>query len=281
MSPPAGIRPDAAQERARWTLSAPSWAQWADPLAAFAEKLNAPLLDAAGLERGHRVLDLACGVGEPALSAARRVGPEGTVLALDLVPAMLVPAARRAAAMPPPHPRFAAADMAALPVPDRWADAVTCRFGIMFAPDAVRALREARRALKPNGRAAFLVWGPQTGNTLLDVLDAALTAVLGEDPANGLAPLFRYAEPGSLGAQMRAAGFDAVEETALTPSGRVPLDRPFWQAQRDMAFSPRLNGLPPDLLKRIDAEIAARFRALAVDGACRLDLHARIVAGVA
>ncbi|CAO3423554.1 methyltransferase domain-containing protein [Azospirillum endophyticum] len=197
--------PDAARERERWAASSDAWDRWADPMADLADKLNRPLLDAAGLKEGHRLLDLASGAGEPALSAARRAGTDGLVIGSDIVPGMMAGAVRRARGVQGPAPAFAAADMTALPFADATFDGVTCRFGIMFVPAADAALREVRRVLRPGGRAAFMVWGPRAGNGLFLEIGDAVADHLGED--GSLEPLFRYAEPGLLAETMRAAGF--------------------------------------------------------------------------
>jgi SAM-dependent methyltransferase len=274
-------------ERARWEASGSAWDRWADPMAALADKLNHPLLDAAGVVAGDRVLDLASGAGEPALSAARRVGPSGLVVGLDFVPAMLAGAIRRAAAAPGPAPLFLAADMMALPFPPASFDRATCRFGIMFVPAAVAALADLRRVLRPGGRIALMVWGARAGNALFDVVGAAVDARFGAGPAAGLDTLFRFAAPGSLAAALTAAGFAGVGETAVQAVRKAPMGEPFWRATLEMTCGPRLAGLPvgeraclaPGLDTSLDADIARRFAARAVEGAVALPLSVRIGTG--
>ncbi len=270
---------DADRERARWTASADAWDRWADPMADLADKLNRPLLDAAGLTAGDRVLDLASGAGEPALSAARRAGPGGLVVGSDLVPGMLTGAVRRARAEGAAAPVFTAADMTALPFADGAFDRVTCRFGIMFVPDVVAALREVRRALRPGGVTAFMVWGPRGGNGLFADIAAVVADHLGED--GSLDPLFRFAAPGSLSGAMAQAGFARTTETDLTPVRKAPADQPFWRAALDMSFGHRLGGLTPDQRAALETGIAARFAAQAVDGVVPVPAHVRIVTGTA
>lgn len=272
--------PDRAHEVTRWTANAEAWDRWADPLADLADRLNQPFLDAARIAAGQDVLDLASGSGEPALSAARRVGAGGHVVATDLVPAMLAGAQRRARTHGVAEMTFGVADMAALPFPDAAFDRVTCRFGIMFCPEADRALAETLRVLRPGGIAAFMAWGPQADNTLFQVLAASAIAAFGDGPAEDMRPLFRYAEPGSLTRAMTAAGFTAAEEHALRPVGKVPADRPFWKAHLEMSFNRHLAGRPADTRGALEADITRRFRDLAVDGTVPLNLHARIGIGI-
>ncbi|HYG91297.1 MAG TPA: methyltransferase domain-containing protein [Azospirillum sp.] len=271
---------DGDAERERWTASAALWDRWADPMAELADKLNQPLLDAAGVEPGSIVLDLASGIGEPALSAARRAGPDGFVVGTDLVPAMLTGAMRRAAIVRSP-PAFAAADMTALPFPDAAFDTVTCRFGIMFVPDAVGALAEVRRVLKPGGRAALMVWGPHTDNALFAVIGSVVEDRLGPDAAHALSPLFRYADAGSLAAALRQAGFAQATETARTPIRKAPRTQPFWRPTLDMVFGPLVAGLAPHDRAALEADIVRRFDALAQGDTVPLPAHVRIAVGVA
>ncbi|MDP6691190.1 MAG: class I SAM-dependent methyltransferase, partial [Alphaproteobacteria bacterium] len=77
------------ETRDNWVLRSTAWNEQADHLARLARGLNEPLIAAAGVAPGHQVLDLASGVGEPAISMAALVGPDGKVTATDLVPEML------------------------------------------------------------------------------------------------------------------------------------------------------------------------------------------------
>ena len=105
-------------------------------------------------------VDLASGPGEPAVTIARLVGPDGGVVATDLVEEMLA-GARRRIADGVGNLEAQTADMQDLPFADGSFDRVTCRFGIMFAPEPARAFAEVRRVLRPGGKCAFMVWGPR------------------------------------------------------------------------------------------------------------------------
>jgi ubiquinone/menaquinone biosynthesis C-methylase UbiE len=117
------------------------------------------LLDAAGVEQGQRVLDVACGTGVVARAAAARVGPSGSVVGVDLSEAMLA-VARRVR----PDLTWRQGDAAALPFGDGDFDAVVSQMAMMFFPDPLRALREMRRVAAPGGAVAVLVPGPLPAN---------------------------------------------------------------------------------------------------------------------
>ncbi|HZH26331.1 MAG TPA: methyltransferase domain-containing protein [Azospirillaceae bacterium] len=266
---------DRDDERARWQASAGAWDRWADPIARLADKLNQPLLDAAGVCSGDRVLDLACGVGEPALSAARRAGSDGLVVATDLVPAMLHGAARRArtetAAL-----ATAAADMAALPFPEGSFDRVTCRFGVMFVADLQAALSEVVRVLRPGGRFAAMVWGPAADNTAFAVATEAAVRVFGPGAVRDMATPFRFAAAGSLEPWLRAAGFVEVDAFALTPTGKADAATNFWRPNLEMLLARLLVEATPGQRAALEAEVARLYRMRAVNGIVALNVHARI-----
>ena len=132
--------PDHGAVRDYWRAKAPHWTGWADSMAAMADRFNQPLLDAIAIQPGDRVLDLASGAGEPALTAAGRAGPQGLTVASDLIPDMLSSLRARGDGAPIVA---VAADMQALPFAPASFDKVSCRFGIMFPPDVQKALLAA------------------------------------------------------------------------------------------------------------------------------------------
>lgn len=115
------------------------------------------LVDRAGPRIGEALLDLACGTGIVARTAAPLVGPSGRVTALDLRPGMLAVAG----ALPPPEGaaiEWVEGDATDTGLPDANFDHIICQAGFQFFPDRVRAAREARRMLKDGGQLTLLVW---------------------------------------------------------------------------------------------------------------------------
>jgi len=204
------------QARAIWTESAVPWRKWRREMAHQSRAATDLIVQAAQVRPGMRVLDLASGAGEPALSLAAAVAPDGHVIATDLVPAMLSAIEEDARAGGLTTLSVQQADMEALPFPDHRFDAVTCRFTIMFPPDVDQALREVRRVLTPGGRAAFVVWGPPDQPFFTTSLGIFMKYSQQPPPPPGAPSPFRFARPGSLPAALQAAGFIGVEETAHT-----------------------------------------------------------------
>ena len=114
------------------------------------------LCEAAGLRAGQKVLDVACGSGNIALSAARRFCD---AVGIDYVPALIGRARERAAAERLPA-TFEVGDAEALPYDDASFDAVLSTFGVMFAPDQEQAAAELVRVCRPGGTIALANWTP-------------------------------------------------------------------------------------------------------------------------
>jgi ubiquinone/menaquinone biosynthesis C-methylase UbiE len=113
------------------------------------------LLRAADLAPGQRVLDLATGTGESALRLAEALGSRGSVVGADFSLSMLGRAQAKTGGKPI---RLMATDAQALACREGAFDRVVCQLGLMFFPDPVAGVREARRALRPGGRFGALVW---------------------------------------------------------------------------------------------------------------------------
>lgn len=144
----------------RW-MSADAAAQWQKNAARRAETLAVAtqrLLEAAELAPGQRVLDLAAGSGDTSVLAARVVGPEGAVLAVDISEQMLAVAAQAAREAGVSNVTTLVADIGALELEPERFDAAISRLGLMFVDDLGAALGRVRQALKPGRRLAALTW---------------------------------------------------------------------------------------------------------------------------
>jgi SAM-dependent methyltransferase len=153
---PAGFR--AAQHR-NWDTAAVGWMEWSAFSHPADRHISERLVELAGVRPGSRVLDVAAGYGEPALTAARRAGREGRVVATDISAEMLVFARERAAAAGLDNVEFVQADASSLDFPEASFDAAVSRWGIIFEPDAEAAAARVRGFLAPGARMAIASWG--------------------------------------------------------------------------------------------------------------------------
>ena len=147
-----------ATQRIAWGAAAAGWRKWWRVFEAAAQPLNERIVDLAGVKPGDKVLDVASGIGEPALTAAKRTGPTGRVLATDLAAPMLEVARERALALHLENVEFREMDAEKLDGAAASFDAATCRWAVMLVLDPVAVCRGVRRALKPGARFATSVW---------------------------------------------------------------------------------------------------------------------------
>lgn len=208
------------------------WRDLQAALDATLAPLSEGLLAAAAAQPGERVIDIGCGCGDTTLALGRTVGGDGRVFGIDVSRPMLARAEERRAAQGASlsHVTFHETNAETTPLPGIPADLLVSRFGIMFFEDEARAFRALARALKPHGRAAFLVWASPQQNPWLTLAMAAIAPLLPPappPPPNAPGP-FRLAEPTRIEELMHGGGFTHV---ALTPQnkklfigGGVPLD---------------------------------------------------------
>lgn len=268
-------------ERDRWARESVGWARTAPAAAAGDDEQNQILIEAATIAPGMRVVDLASGTGDPAISIALRVGADGLVAATDFSPEMLAVGRRRAAALEFEHMRFAVADMTRLPFADDVFDAATCRCGIMFPQDRVAAAAEARRVLAPGGRVAYLVWGPQEDNTLYAVVRETVLRFFGEKVPAGVMQRHSLGAPGALAEVLAGAGFAAIEERAIMTSPTIAADQPFWRRRVERSYTERWDGLDEAGRAALDAAMRTAFEPWRDGAVYRLSQHARVGVGTA
>lgn len=101
---------------------------------------------------GERVIDIGCGAGIDSLIAAKKVGPNGKVIGIDMTEAMLDKARQASETADLKQVEFRLGHAENLPVPDNWADVVISNGVINLTPDKEATFREMARALKPEGR---------------------------------------------------------------------------------------------------------------------------------
>src|SRR5262245_44031126 len=120
--------PEDAKNRAASTYNASADA-YDDPANSFWGRFGARTIDRLDLSRGARVLDVCCGSGASAIPAAQRVGPEGSVLGVDLAERLLALARAKANALRLTNAEFRSGDLLDLALPTASFDAVVCVFG--------------------------------------------------------------------------------------------------------------------------------------------------------
>jgi ubiquinone/menaquinone biosynthesis C-methylase UbiE len=258
--------------------------KWKAKSAAMGNAVTGALVEYSRPLPDMRVLDLASGTGEPAISLAQCVGPRGSVTAVDQSSELLDIAAERARNKKLSNFTIQQADARQLPFAGQRFDLATCRFGVMFFSDAQRALAELRRVLKPGARACFAAWGPMEQpywqTTMKIVHRHAGGTML---PAGGSDP-FRFSATGSLSEVLSAAGFHEVEESTQNLPWTWPGDAEevFEYACAVAApFRPMLERVPAEEWPAIRAEAKAAIERYRVEDEIRFGADVVLASGKA
>ncbi|HEV3167480.1 MAG TPA: arsenite methyltransferase [Isosphaeraceae bacterium] len=135
----------------------------------------------AGLKPGQVVLDLGAGAGFDVLLAARKVGPTGLAIGIDMTDAMLAKARANAAKAGLTQVEFRKGEIEALPIEDGSVDVVLSNCVLNLVPDKDRAFREIHRVLKPGGRLAVsdMAWAREPAESLRSDLEAIVGCIGG------------------------------------------------------------------------------------------------------
>ncbi|MEU9577022.1 class I SAM-dependent methyltransferase [Streptomyces chilikensis] len=248
------------------------WAAHQDRWDAVNAGFNQPLLDAAAIGSGERVLDIGCGAGTTTQLAARAAAP-GHALGLDLSAPMLERARTRAARDGIPNISFEHGDAQVHPLTPGAFDVAISRFGIMFFDDPVAAFANIATALRPGGRIAFLSAAEPEGNQWLQSL-TSLDDIL---PMRGFgapgAPgMFSLADAGTATAALTEAGFQDVRAEHVQAYGTWGRDAR--EAAHFLLDSGPgrhlLEQVGPDDRERARSRLVEWLRPYRTDGALRL-----------
>jgi ubiquinone/menaquinone biosynthesis C-methylase UbiE len=238
------------------------------------------LIQLAQVEKGMWVLDVATGPGEPALTVARRLGPNGMVVGVDFAPAMLRIAAARARAQGSHNVQFRKMDAEQLVFPDLTFDRVLCRFGLMLMPNAERVIAEMHRVLVPGGRVAVAVWSTQRKVNTLGTVREALLRYHAFRPPPGAPDFFRLGKAGTLERALKEAGFRRVRSERMTVEWMFPGRDEFWNSMKQGPSLRRaLSMVPASTRQSIKALVFRRLKRFECDGKLRIPNEAVLAIG--
>jgi len=230
------MQPDRAVTN-KWSDSAPYWEKHHEIIRQMFAPITQALAEDAQIGSQQAILDIATGPGEPALSIAAVVGPEGRVFGIDPIPKMVAGARRAAKRLEIKNAQFDVASADRLPFPADTFDAVVSRFGVMFFPSPVEGVREMLRVLKPGRNLALAVWHFAERNPFFYVLSRVIEQYVDSPPPAPDAPdAFRFAEPGKLVGVLSEAGAIAPRERLLQFNIQAPISvEDFWTLRCELS----------------------------------------------
>lgn len=231
---------------------------WRQQSAAMGRPMTEAIVAEARVAPGMRVLDVACGTGEPAISLAIVLNDTGLVLGVDISPEPLRVAAQRARERRLVNVGFQQADSHSLPFADGSFDRVTSRLGIMFFSDLPRALREMHRVLEPGGRITLLAWGPMQQPYFESTIGTILRVVPGSSLPDSGRQIFRFGAAGELAAALKEAGFCGIEENLrVVPWSWPGTPEEVWDYFQEVTvpFKPLMAAIPEQRRGMVTAEV--------------------------
>lgn len=206
-----------SQQRQMWDNVAAGWQAWWETFERGAQKVSDKLVELAEIKPGDKVLDIATGIGEPAVTAAKRVKPNGKVIATDISPQMTAIAKSRAKSLGLDSVMaFRESDGEKLDFPKSTFDAVLSRWGLMFLPNLPMALTSIRQLLIPGGRLSAAVWSTPSKVPMLDLAFSTVRKQINAPaPPLGTPGPFALADAEALKQSLSKAGFRDIRIETL------------------------------------------------------------------
>jgi len=256
-------------QREQWSKDGAAWRRCNPTLDRWYGDVTRQMLDLAWIQPGQRVLDIAAGAGEPAVSAAERVGPDGYVLATDISEGIVAIAAQVASERGLKQIETRVMDGERLDLPDASFDAVLCRLGLMYMPQPVTALREWRRALRAGGRVAVIVYSTPDRNGW-GAVPASIIRQRAQlpPPVPGQPGPFSLGGPGVLEDVFTRAGFANPEVRAVTVPHRMASADEYVRLARQAfgGFNAMMAHLSPEERESVWNEVEVALRSFESPG---------------
>ncbi|HEV7513198.1 MAG TPA: class I SAM-dependent methyltransferase [Candidatus Acidoferrum sp.] len=267
----------------RWKSSAPFWEKHRDIIRGMFVPITQALIKDAGIGSEDSVLDVATGPGEPALSVAALAGPNGKVFGVDPIQGMVAAARSEAERLGLKNAKFEVAFADDLPFSAGTFDAVISRFGVMFFPAPLDAVRELLRVLKPGRKLALAVWHFAERNPFHYALSRVIDRYVDSPP---LAPdaldAFRFARPGKLKDILGEAGVIEPCERLLQFIIQAPLSvEEFWTLRQEMSdkLREKMAMLSKEQASEVKSEMLEALREYSTENGMSFRAEVLIVSG--
>ncbi len=238
------------------------------------------LVELIGLQPGQRVLDVATGTGVAAIAAARRIGPGGQVVGVDIATDMLEQAQRKIEAAQLTNIELHEEDAEHLSFAENSFDAVICAFGIFFLPEMVTSLREWKRVAREAGVVAFSAFGETAFQPISDLFEARIRAYGVTFPVPRRPFSWqRLTTLEQCRTLLQAAGLEQIEGRSEQLGYYLRTPQEWWEIVWNSGFRGPVSQLSPEQLEQFKMEHLAEVGQLATDQGIWLDIAAFFVWG--
>jgi SAM-dependent methyltransferase len=275
-----------ATTRQQWQEAAAAWDRWGPTLEGWLGEATELMLDLAAVGEGSCVLDVAAGAGGQTIAAARRVGSRGSVLATDISGNVLEFAERRAREAGVANVATRVMDGEELDVEDGFFDAVISRVGFIYFPNQQEAFEGMRRALKPGGRLAGVVYSTAEANGFFSIPVSIIRRRAGlAAPSPGQPGPFSFGVEGAIEAAYSRAGFSDIEVRRVSAPVRMASAAECVRFERESfgALHQMMGALSEserdETWSEIEQELAQFETAHGFEGACELLVSVGIASG--
>lgn len=238
-------------------------------------ELVRPLLDAAGVGRGTRLLDVASGPGYVAATAAER---GASVIGVDIAEGMLSLARRL-------HPEleFRRGNAEALPFEDGSFDAVVANFVMLHVGRPEQAAAEFARVLAPDGRLALTVWDVPERARFLGALVEAVAAAGARTPQDIPVgpPIFRFSDDQEFARLLHDQRFEDIQVSTISFPHREPSPDALWRGLLGgtVRTSALIRRQPSEMQRRIRKAFDRIVQQYEVDGGLDLPVSVKLASG--
>ena len=274
-----------AESRARWEDAARGWEQRREAFQRGAQTVSMRMIDLLDLQPGHRIVELAAGVGDTGLLAAELVAPGGSVLITDGADAMVEAARRRAEALGARNVEVRQMEAEWIDLPTASVDGALCRWGYMLLTDPETALRETRRILRPGRSVTLAAWTDPDANPWMTAINRSVVELgFGERPSPDEPGPFAFSDRARVEELLDASGFEDVHVEAVDFAFTFASQDEHWEHQ--LAMSTRLGEQvaalsPAEHTALRDAVDARTAEHLEPDGTLRLPARTWVAAASA
>ncbi|MET7387319.1 class I SAM-dependent methyltransferase [Streptomyces sp. NPDC005529] len=218
------------EQAARWNgPSGNAWVEAQDVVDALYRPLQDLLVEAVPEGRGGRVLDVGCGTGGTTVAVARRLGPDGACVGVDISGPMLDAARARAEREDVPV-SFVRGDAQDHAFEAGVFDTVVSRFGVMFFEDSVRAFANLRRAARAGAGLRFIAWRDMEENPFMTTAERAAAPLLpGLPERRPDAPgQFAFADADRVRRLLEESGWEDIDIRPADATCVLPADKLVW-----------------------------------------------------
>jgi SAM-dependent methyltransferase len=243
------VQQEEARQRSRdvWDAMAPGWQEQREELWSISRSVSEWMVRRLDPQPGDTVLELAAGLGDTGLMAARLVGEAGRVIITDFAPEMVAGARQRAHELGVENAEFKLLDAERMDLETDSVDGVLCRWAYMLMTNPATAFAETRRVLRPGGRLAFSVWAARERNPALSLVGRVLESQGHIPPPEPEAPsAFAMADPGRIRELVVGAGFAEPEVEEVSFRLSFADQEAYWRylTETSASAAPVLRSLP-------------------------------------